>query len=1143
MHRLILVVETLEPRTLLSAAFDLIGLTALRNDPLFSTIDGGGVSVAVIDTGLDASHPLIAPNFVAGRDVVRGVDVPTVVNPHGTHVAGIVGARADASRGFDGGVAPGVGLIGINVFTQGAGGEVSASNRNIERALQWVINNRARFNIVAVNMSLGAGFFTSASQVQGDVYRDEIQSLENAGVTIVSAAGNNYGIFRDGSTGQQFDVQFPNSAAPGIVSTLNVGAVWDANEGSGFLWGNGSVDLTTGTDRITSFSQRPPTSVGNAIFAPGAIITSTWPGNRLQQTQGTSQASPMVAGAVALLQDAAQEFGGRLLSPTEVRDILQSNGDTIIDGDNEDDAIFIDSNGNGSVDSGELLDMRNTGLSYSRLNVYNAVRAVRNLFVGGSTPAADPNGTIAGAIRGPTLSGAAVDPIRGILGTDGTRNIGAKDVDMYQFTLASPGTVTIDISSDTSNQADFDSFLRLFDSSGNQITSDDNSGAGNFSRITHALAAGTYDAGVSGAGNTGYNPLTGAGAANGATGNFSISFSLSNADPNGLLSGAINVNLLGQGESSEDFNGFIGADFGAPVGVSDVDMFKIVVPDNGKLLVDIDTLFNSGFVNSFLRVFDSNGNPIGSDNNGPATDADGNPLETSDGVFHFDAITGEIVGHATDSFVIGDVSRGDVICFGVSDVVNTSYNPNSLVGRTTGGTGGFYTITLTFANNDLNGAIPQAADATTLPFSGRAGSIGTDLGEQVGDRDVDIFRIKPTTNGILEIDIDSFSLSGNSTPVDAVLRLFDGNGTLLATSDDVDGPDPILQISVPKNRDYYIGVSGKGNASYDPFVLGSGSPGETGTYQLSVRVRSASSSASLSDDAIGNAAIQNITFGNRQIGTIGMDDGFVRGSGDVDLYKLVAPTSGPVEARARTLSSFGADTFLRILDSSGNVLVSNVNIDTSSVDSRVQFNAVSGRTYYVSVSGSKGTTGEYSLDLNGGFARISAGVLRVTGDSKDNNIRILTSGSRYKVIRDGATLTFVKSAAARISVAAGEGSDAVTIGAGVIRATVHGEAGNDTHIGGDSADILIGYAGNDVIFGNAGNDSLYGNEGADSIEGGAGNDRIVGGSGRDTVKAGSGDDTLLARDRTRDLLYGQGGTDSAQIDDNDHQSSLESLLA
>jgi subtilisin family serine protease len=142
--------EILELRKLLNAAYDLVGVTALRNDSNFSTIDGRGVSVAVIDTGLDITHPLIAPNYKAGADIVTGAGTPTVTNPHGTHVAGIVGSKPDASRGYEGGVAPGVGIIGLQVFTQGSNGEVGADNRSIERALQWVIDHRAQYSIVAV---------------------------------------------------------------------------------------------------------------------------------------------------------------------------------------------------------------------------------------------------------------------------------------------------------------------------------------------------------------------------------------------------------------------------------------------------------------------------------------------------------------------------------------------------------------------------------------------------------------------------------------------------------------------------------------------------------------------------------------------------------------------------------------------------------------------------------------------------------------------------------------------------------------------------------------------------------------------------------------------------------------------------------
>ena len=64
--------ETLEPRTLLSAAADITGLTALRADPAFAGVDGSGVGVAVIDTGAFAAHPDLRDNFVAYRNDLIG---------------------------------------------------------------------------------------------------------------------------------------------------------------------------------------------------------------------------------------------------------------------------------------------------------------------------------------------------------------------------------------------------------------------------------------------------------------------------------------------------------------------------------------------------------------------------------------------------------------------------------------------------------------------------------------------------------------------------------------------------------------------------------------------------------------------------------------------------------------------------------------------------------------------------------------------------------------------------------------------------------------------------------------------------------------------------------------------------------------
>src|SRR5690242_14211241 len=86
-------VEALEERALLSTldgSFDAVRLTQLHADPAFEGINGRGVGIAIIDTGVDAQNPEIAPNFVHFYDAVTQTDA-TAFDPegHGTHVAGI----------------------------------------------------------------------------------------------------------------------------------------------------------------------------------------------------------------------------------------------------------------------------------------------------------------------------------------------------------------------------------------------------------------------------------------------------------------------------------------------------------------------------------------------------------------------------------------------------------------------------------------------------------------------------------------------------------------------------------------------------------------------------------------------------------------------------------------------------------------------------------------------------------------------------------------------------------------------------------------------------------------------------------------------------------------------------------------------
>ncbi|MFO0958596.1 MAG: DVUA0089 family protein [Isosphaeraceae bacterium] len=485
----------LEDRVVLSpAAFDLIGLSALRADPQFSGMDGAitvngqqkPVSVVVIDTGLDRTHPALSANFELGYDFFHSRTDPIDNAGHGTHVAGIIGA-SDPSIG----VAPAVGLIGLRVFDDQA--EPRAAYNTQIAALNWVIDSVVSkgnpYNIVAVNMSLGGGHYTQADlngTLSGNQIRNQLASLQQAGVTSVVAAGNDY-----------YGNQTLNSSAPGIFATLNVGAVYEKNEG-GLSWGSGAIDYATAADRITSFSQRPDTS--NVIFGPGALIRSTYPGGRYQEMAGTSQATPMVAGVVALMQDAAWTFGGEFLRPEKIREILQTTADSV-------------------VDAGANVNVRQTGVTFPRVNAYRAVQAVKQYEQqrlgnggggGGGGTGSDPNGFMGQAAQVPLLDGSLlVDPTSGAnlpyeqayagtIGIDGgTIAVGNKDVDMFRIQTAFDGAVTIRTAARTS--AAVDTVIRLFDARGNAIDANDNDPAGGtlYSRLVRNLPAGTYYVGVS----------------------------------------------------------------------------------------------------------------------------------------------------------------------------------------------------------------------------------------------------------------------------------------------------------------------------------------------------------------------------------------------------------------------------------------------------------------------------------------------------------------------------------------------------------------------------------------------------------------------------------------------------------------------
>lgn len=273
----------------------------VRADEFWTSFEtrGAGVVIAIIDTGVDYTHPAIAGHFAGGYDFVNKDSDPMDDHFHGTHVAGIAAGNSDALQG----VAPEATLIAFKVLGSNGSGSDSDVLAGIERTVDPNGDGDTRDHVDVANLSLGGGGGPD------DPLSIAVDNASALGVVFAIAAGNSGG----GHT-----ISSPGTAR----SAITVGAV-------------------DRFDAVATFSSRGPNmkdlSVKPEVCAPGVSIVSSLPGGVYGSLSGTSMATPHVAGVAALLRavhrdwSAARIKAALIASTSNVDDEVMATGSGRID--------------------------------------------------------------------------------------------------------------------------------------------------------------------------------------------------------------------------------------------------------------------------------------------------------------------------------------------------------------------------------------------------------------------------------------------------------------------------------------------------------------------------------------------------------------------------------------------------------------------------------------------------------------------------------------------------------------------------------------------------------------------------------------------------------------------------------------------
>ena len=247
------------------------GVSLVQAPALWQITKGEGIKVAVLDTGVDYNHPDLSPNFKMGRNfATSNANDYMDRQGHGTHCAGII-AGSDNDFGIVG-VAPKADLYAAKVLADNGTGSI----KPIINAIDWAISQQ----VDIISMSLG----TASDPGRG--LHDAIKRAHAAGIIMVAATGNE-------STHCGWPAAYDEVIA--------VGAIDQAMQKAKFSNFGDEVDVT----------------------APGVNILSTYLNNSYAKLSGTSMATPMVAGVIALILSFCRKQGIKA-TPQQIMEMIKT---------------------------------------------------------------------------------------------------------------------------------------------------------------------------------------------------------------------------------------------------------------------------------------------------------------------------------------------------------------------------------------------------------------------------------------------------------------------------------------------------------------------------------------------------------------------------------------------------------------------------------------------------------------------------------------------------------------------------------------------------------------------------------------------------------------------------------------------------